>query len=110
MPAPAFAAEGRSGKFKGVSNHTTKGHAKLVKKGGKYYVELQDDFYFDGAPDPKVALGYNGYDKSTLMGLLKSNKGGGSYEVPAHVDVSKMNEIWIWCEKFSVGLGVAKLK
>ena len=106
---PAFAADGRTGKFKGVNGHVTKGHAKLVTKNGKSHVELQGDFWFDGAPDPKVALGRNGYDSSTLMGLLKSNSGAQSFAVPAGVDVSSVNEIWIWCEKFNVGLGVAKL-
>lgn len=106
---PVFAADGRTGKFKGVNNHVTKGHAKLVTKNGKSFVELQGDFWFDGAPDPKVALGQNGYDSSTLMGLLKSNKGAQSFQVPAGVDVSNVNEIWIWCERYNVGLGVAKL-
>ena len=33
------------------------------------------DFSFDGAPDPKVALGADGYDASTLMGALGANTG-----------------------------------
>lgn len=110
IASPVLAGDGRTGKFKGESGHVTTGHAKLVTKNGKSYVELQSDFTFDGAPDPKVALGYNGYDSSTLMGPLKSNSGAQRYEVPAGVDVANANEIWVWCEKFNVGLGVAKLK
>ena len=109
--APAWAADGyRKGEFKGKSNHITTGHVKVVTKDGKSTIELQGDFSFDGAPDPKIAMGYNGYDKSTLMGKLKSNSGKQVYKVPASVDVSKMNEVWVWCEKFNVPLGVAKLK
>lgn len=109
LTLPAFAGEARKGKFKGVSGHVTKGHAKLVTKNGKTFVELQGDFWFDGAPDPKVALGRNGYDRTTLMGPLKSNTGAQTYQLAGEVDVSSFNEVWIWCEKFDVGLGVASL-
>ena len=110
--APAAFAGGdyRKGTFKGKSNHITTGGVKVVKEGGKYRIELQGDFSFDGAPDPKVAMGKNGYDKSTLMGKLKSNSGAQVYKVPASINVDEMNEVWIWCEQFNVPLGVAKLK
>lgn len=108
---PAFAGgHGRIGKFKGLSNHVTKGRAELVKSGSGGTVELQGDFFFDGAPDPKVALGKDGsYDSKTLMGLLKSNKGASSYKLPKGINPDDYNEVWIWCEKFNVPLGVAKL-
>lgn len=108
--APALAGgHGRIGEFKGKSNHITTGRAEVVVQGGKAEVILLDDFTFDGAPDPKVALGNNGYDASTLMGKLQKNKGKQSYAVPAGIDTAKYNEVWIWCEKFNVPLGVAKL-
>ncbi|WP_299139836.1 DM13 domain-containing protein [uncultured Tateyamaria sp.] len=107
LPATSLLAggHGRLGKFKGASNHITTGTAEVA--GNK--VNLLGDFTFDGAPDPKVALGKDGYDKDTLMGLLKSNNGASSYEIPAGIDASEYNEVWIWCEKFNVPLGVAKL-
>ncbi|MEL7256931.1 MAG: DM13 domain-containing protein [Pseudomonadota bacterium] len=109
--APAFAGgHGRIGEFTGKSNHVTKGRAELVEQDGKIVVNLLDDFWFDGAPDPKVALGNNGYDKSTLVGtVLTSNTGAQSYVIPNATDGAKYNEVWIWCEKFNVPLGVAKL-
>jgi len=107
---PAFAGgHGNLGTFVGKKGYNTKGTAELVKEGGAWKVNLLDDFSFPGAPDPKVALGKDGYDKSTLMGLLKNNKGASSYTVPSGIDGSKYNEVWIWCEKFNVPLGVAKL-
>lgn len=103
---PALAGgHGRLGKFKGASNHKTTGTAEIAD--GK--VNLLDDFTFDGAPDPKVALGKDGYDPKTLMTLLKSNKGASSYEIPAGIDPADYNEVWIWCEQYNVPLGVAKL-
>ena len=90
-----------------MSNHFTTGRVEIAKKDGGYAINLLDDFTFDGAPDPKIALGNNGYDKPTLMGKLTSNSGS-SYTIPAGINPDDFNEVWIWCEKFNVGLGVAK--
>lgn len=105
--APAFAGgHGRLGNFKGLSNHTTTGTAELAADG----VQLLADFTFDGAPDPKVALGKDGvYDPSTLMGALKSNAGASQYALPAGINPDDYNEVWIWCERFNVPLGVASV-
>ncbi|MEP5762252.1 MAG: DM13 domain-containing protein [Litoreibacter sp.] len=101
---------GRIGKFKGINNHVTSGRAEVVKKDGGSIVELMSDFKFDGAPDPKIALGNDGkYDPATLSGLLKSNSGASSYNLPAGINPDDYNEVWIWCEKFNVGLAIAPL-
>jgi len=89
----------------------TLGSATLVKTAAGYVIELGDDFSFDGAPDPKVALGKDGkYDPATLIDVLRSNSGAQSYDVPSSINASTYNEVYIWCEKFSVGLGVASIK
>ena len=100
----------RNGTFSGLSNHLATGSVSVVKEGDGYVIVLGEDFMFDGAPDPKVALGKDGeYDPSTLIELLRSNSGTQSYQVPAGIDVEAFNEVYIWCEKFSVGLGVAPI-
>ncbi|MEM1272544.1 MAG: DM13 domain-containing protein [Pseudomonadota bacterium] len=96
---------GRLGSFVGESNHETRGTAEIADG----MVNLLDDFWFDGAPDPKVALGADGYDPATLMGPLESNTGAQSYTIPAGIDPADYNEVWIWCERFNVPLGVARL-
>ncbi len=98
------------GTFVGKSDHTTTGHASIGRVGKKWVVILEQDFNFDGAPDPHVALGSNGYDKNASLALLSSNAGQQVYEIPADLDVANFNEIWIWCDKFAVPLGVAKLQ
>ncbi|MEL6482812.1 MAG: DM13 domain-containing protein, partial [Pseudomonadota bacterium] len=71
---------------------------------------LAGDFSLDGAPDPRVGLGKDGkYDEATDMGELRSITGLQAYAVPDGVDVSGYNEVYIWCRKFSVPLGVASL-
>ena len=107
---PAAAQSARSGAFTGKSRHVTTGTAYLEQREGGYVVRLGPDFTFDGAPDPKVALGADGYDASTLMGALGANTGEQVYPLPAGVDPAAYNEVWIWCERFNVPLGVATLQ
>ncbi|MEO0822513.1 MAG: DM13 domain-containing protein [Pseudomonadota bacterium] len=110
--APTVAADAAvtaRGSFVGASNHVTTGHARVLQSAGKFVIELEDDFSFDGAPDPKVALGNNGYDADTILSPLRSNSGRQAYALKPGIDIGRYNEVWIWCEKFSVPLGVAKL-
>lgn len=66
---------------------------------------------FDGAPDPKVGFGRDGaYDKTSQLAPLGAKKGHQTYQLPASVDPAKYNEVYIWCEQYSVPLGVAKLQ
>ena len=96
LATPTFAGgHGRVAAFKKKNSYAVGGRAEIAKKGDKYVINLLDDFSFAGAPDPKIALGKNGYDKNTLMGLLKSNKGASSYEVPAGINPDEYNEVWI---------------
>lgn len=98
-----------SGKFQGKSGHSTSGGVSLVKTANSAFVVLEADFKLDGAPDPKLGFGKNGYVKSTQFSELKSNSGKQTYEVPATIDPADYTEVWVWCEKFSVPLGVAAL-
>ncbi len=104
---PAFAGgHGRIGEFSGLSNHITTGRTEVLQN----EVVLLGDFEFDGAPDPRVGLGIDGqYIPETDMGPLNNNSGMQTYEVPAGINTGDFNEVYIWCRKFSVPLGVAVL-
>lgn len=99
------------GTLTGASNHITTGIVEVVKNAdGSHTVILAENFSLDGAPDPRVGFGKNGkYDTATGMGLLKSLNGHQTFTVPAGVNPADYNEVYIWCLKFSVPLGVAKL-
>lgn len=103
--APAFAGgHGRLFTFSGLAGHTVTGTAEIVGT----TVHLLDDFRFDGAPDPKIALGNDGtYDPATLSGLLTNYSGSSSFELPEGINPDDYNEVWVWCEQFNVGLAVA---
>ncbi len=100
-----------SGTFVGASNHITTGGVEVIRNSdGSHTVVLGEDFSLDGAPDPRVGFGNNGrYDKSTGMGLLKSLNGKQSFTVPAGVDPADYNQVYIWCLRFNVPLGVAAI-
>lgn len=109
---PAIAPDARvtaRGTFEGRSKHVTTGHASIVFSNGNVIIQLEDDFSFDGAPDPKVALGEGGFDPDTIHGALRSNTGAQAYTLKPGLDIGNYTEVWIWCEQFSVPLGVAKL-
>ena len=111
LPAAAF-AEGQEvakGSFVGQSGHKASGEVSVQQTDAGSIVVLKRSFNFDGAPDPKLAFGKKGYDESTQFSPLRSNSGEQSYEIPASIDPANYDEVWIWCEKYSVPLGVAKL-
>jgi len=101
-----------TGTFTGENDHVTTGQVTVINSPDGWKIVLGDDFSLDGAPDPKVALGNDGvFDPATLHSdNLTSNTGAQEFLLPASVDGSKYNEVYIWCEKFSVSLGVAKVK
>ena len=114
LTAPVTAsAQGQvlaSGNFQGQSGHAASGGVSVVKTTNGTVVVLESDFEFDGAPDPKLGFGKNGYVKSTQFSILRSNSGKQTYEIPATIEPADYTEVWVWCEKFSVPLGVAILK
>ncbi len=99
-----------SGTFRGQRGHAASGGVSVVKTAQGAVVVLAPDFKFDGAPDPKLGFGKNGYVKSTQFSPLKSNSGEQSYDIPATIDPADYTEVWVWCEKYAVPLGVATLK
>lgn len=112
FPATAIAGEEviARGSFTGKSGHATSGGVSVKKTAEGPVVVLEPNFKFDGAPDPKLGFGKNGYDRSAKFSALKSNSGQQTYTLPESIDPAEYNEIWVWCEKYAVPLGVAKLK
>jgi hypothetical protein len=100
-----------SGIFAGKSGHDTTGGVSLVRNGAQIVVILKKNFSLDSAPDPKVGFGRNSeYDPSSKLGHLRSTDGFQEYVVPAAIDATKYDEVYIWCERFNVPLGVAKIR
>ncbi len=100
-----------SGAFSGRNDHVVTGALEVLELDGRMYVRLASDFSLDGAPDPKIGFGRSGeYDESTTFTPLTSHSGSQDYALPEGFELGTLNEAYIWCEKFSVALGVAGLK
>ena len=99
-----------SGSFEGLAFHNAVGTAKLIKTGDSYYVRFEDDFRVTNGPYLVVNLGKDGKrDGDAELGRLKGNVGSQNYKIPAGLDISAYNEVWIWCKAFSVPFGKAIL-
>ena len=99
-----------SGTFTGASDHITTGNTSIIETPAGRLVVFAEDFSLDGAPDPKVGFGKDGeFDSATTLAPLQSLTGAQVYTVPDSVDVGAYNEVYVWCERFSVPLGVAQL-
>ena len=113
--APSFAADGaRKGSLSGRRGYNVSGTVKVEKVGGKTKVVFSDNYLFDPSknpPDIKIGFG-NGesYAKgSKIHNKLTVKKGAATFEVPAGIDTDKYNELYIYCEQFTVILAVAPL-
>lgn len=97
------------GTFVGAPGETASGSVAIVKDGGVTKLVLKADFKMSAAPDAKLAFGKDGYVKGTIFAKLAKTDGMQDYVLPASVDISKYNEVWIWCEQYNVPLASAKL-
>ena len=109
---PASARTTARGSFVGDAGHVTTGSADVFKHNGGWFVRLGPDFSLDGGPDPKVALGnkaLGGYQRGTILGKLTSLNGEQVYALKPGLDIGNYDQVYIWCEQFSVPLGHADL-
>jgi len=98
------------GQFEGRSDHVTFGETYIMKTNSGYALVLADDFFLDGAPTPVLGFGNNGeYIKSSQFAKLDKKSGRQTYTLPANFTPGEFNEIYVWCERFSIPLGVAKI-
>ena len=82
--------------------------------GGQTTVVLADNYVFDPAKNPPdIKIGFGSSEKyakgSKIHEKLTVKSGSASFTVPASIDTDKYDELYIYCEKFSVILAVAPL-
>ncbi|MET7753403.1 DM13 domain-containing protein [Streptomyces sp. NPDC005389] len=102
--------------------HATTGTARLVRlPDGSHVLRLENLDTSDGpdlrvwltdAPVKEGAAGWRVFDdgRYVSLGRLKGNKGDQNYPVPAGVDVAAYSSVTIWCDRFDVSFGAAKLR
>lgn len=77
----------------------------------KSFLRFEDGFQVNNGPDLYVGFGKNGqYVKGSEISKLKGNIGSQNYEIPADVDLSQYDSVWVWCKAFSTPFIKAELK
>jgi hypothetical protein len=119
-PAPGAAGAGTviaTGAFQS-QEHPTSGTASLVKlPDGSLLIRLENLASSDG-PDVKIWLSEldAGGDwfkyragRYLDLGLIKATHGNHNYLIPAGSDISGLDTVVLWCDRFSVAFGSAAL-
>ncbi|MFE0477329.1 DM13 domain-containing protein [Streptomyces sp. NPDC058947] len=119
-PAPAGPESLASGEL--ISHeHTTSGTVKLLRLADGSHVVRLERLDTSNGPDLRVLLtdapvkegraGWHVFDDGAhvSLGKLKGNKGSQNYAVPGNVDVSRFSSVSIWCDRFDVSFGAARL-
>jgi Electron transfer DM13 len=98
-------------------DHPTNGIAKIVKVNGKRYLEFDKAFTTAQGPKVRVLLHRNNtvpvnlkaQDYVTIATLQKFD-GAQRYEIPDNLDLKDFKSVAIWCKKFNVTFGYARLQ
>ena len=90
-----------------INGYDVLGQAEVLTDGDQRVLRLEG-FDSPNGPDLKVYLRADNGDFVSL-GDLRGNIGDQNYDLPADVDLEVFNSVDIWCERFSVGFGLANL-
>ena len=109
---PAGPAELASGKVSGADGHAASGKATLIAEGDGDRVLTLTDFDVDPGPDVDVYLSAStdGVDDAINLGSLKGEVGNQQYSVPKGVDLSRYDDLVLWCIPFTTRIATAELR
>jgi hypothetical protein len=120
--APAPAASGAStpttlgGSFRSFE-HPTNGRAVVLDSGGRQVLRFEN-FRTSNGPDVVVYLSAAAPrsvgDAAVVrdfvdLGSLKGNIGDQNYTIPSGTDLARYSNVVVWCRRFKVAFGAAKL-
>jgi hypothetical protein len=100
-----------AGSFIGVGDgiHDATGDAKVIPVAEGNVLRLEN-FRSTNGPDLYVYLSSDkGATEFVSLGRLKANSGNQNYDIPNGTDLSKYDNVLIWCQQFSVLFGSAQL-
>ncbi|WP_037304532.1 DM13 domain-containing protein [Amycolatopsis orientalis] len=101
--------------------HATSGGVRILRAADGSLVLRLENLDTSNGPDLRVWLtdapvlpgkdGWFVFDDGAYVsaGKLKGNKGSQNYILPAGTDLARYSSVTIWCDRFSVSFGAAKL-
>lgn len=114
LSTPLQLAQATDRSFVGAAYPASGGYS-IVEEGGQRYLELDDAFSTQTAPDLFVLLHTeavpNNYAPESYLnlGMLQQVAGTQRYIIPAEADVSAFESVVIWCRQFDVTFSYAAL-
>jgi Electron transfer DM13 len=100
-------------KLMGAEGHKASGAVHLITTDGKRQLHFSRDFSLEKGPDVYVTL-TNGpkpvEGSSVVVARLTKFSGEQSFELPSNIDLSRYSHLVLWCKKYSVAMGIAKLE
>ena len=101
----------KSGTFAGIGSHHAAGKVSVGKGENGQGVLTMTGITVDKVPDGRIYLAKNfDYASGVELGTLTTFTGAVTFPIPASVDLGKYDSVVIWCKKFDVGIGQAKLQ
>ena len=100
----AALAASQSGSFQGMGRYNVKGTATVSMANGSTTIKLSGNFKSSSGPDLYIYVG-NGSPKKRIA-KLKSFNGAQTYTFKGTAPISSVH---VYCKRFSVGFGTAKL-
>jgi len=110
QPAESTPTKYKAGKFT-KKRYSINGGWEVEEKDGKTFITFNENFKTKGGPDLKLYLSPNSLESlssksaetgAIKLGVLKSNRGTQTYNVPQDIELSKYKSLIIHCEAFSV--------
>lgn len=101
-----------SGNFVGVNDgiHNAEGVAKVIPLDSGESVLRLENFKATNGPDLYVYLSTDKQASDFVnLGRLKASSGNQNYEIPSGTDLSKYDNVLIWCKAFGVLFGSSQL-
>jgi len=100
----------KSGTFAGIGSHNAAGKVSISKGKNGQTVLTMTGITVDRVPDGRVYLAQDfEYAEGVELGKLTRFTGAVTFPIPDSVDLAKYDSVVIWCKKFDVGIGQAKL-
>ena len=93
-----------SGSFSGHKNYKVSGGVTVTQSGGQTTVKLASNFKSSSGPDLYIYVGTG--KPSKRIAKLKKFKGAQTYTFSGTDDVTSVH---VYCKRYSVGFGTAKL-
>ena len=103
-------ANDRPGSFSGIEGHDAAGHVQISRAEIGKPVLVIHDAEIDRVPDGRVYLTKNFDHRNGIeLGRLTTFSGTLTFMLPLQVDLNADDSVVIWCKKFDVGIGQARL-